>query len=412
MALIRGYIRRGQGQVDLSCEASRGYELDFLAINLCRCASFRHYSSGGRRGKKQRKEQRGRLKDISPANTYCWGIKTRKYDEKAPFYVARNPPSPPERSQNSAENEPEISKNNNLSSNEAVDHSKDKTASSNLSGGPVITTIPLPQYCTSSTKPDGSNTTEFAPLLEIVDSRQLLRVRQRLSSLSPQNASSASAKVSDAACALGKSIEAFMRVFCRYLNEEKLGRVSNDKRRVIPCALVADIKKVELDGTSSGTVTETITVHVSHQPGPTSEPVNDAAGSSNKQPASENESRWTVNSTKLDAILSLWMSRIAEESRAQSVAKLDSRNANARDQKPRRLHKGRIQYCRILGETFYPRADNTTPNQLSTQTMDRANENTLKRDISWWIDESIALESEGGFEDGKSQHGNSERAKH
>jgi AraC-like DNA-binding protein len=84
MAIVRGYIRRWQGRVDLAYEATPDYELDFLAINLCRHKTFREFAFEGRTDG---------FPAISREQTYQWRIATASSQDHKPFWVQSRPDS-------------------------------------------------------------------------------------------------------------------------------------------------------------------------------------------------------------------------------------------------------------------------------------------------------------------------------
>jgi hypothetical protein len=100
------------------------------------------------------------------------------------------------------------------------------------------------------------------------------------------------------------------------------------------------------------------------------------------------DSKWQVSIGAVDAILSLWMASIEAQADAQrSSQKVDAKKTPG--QTPhlpnwRRTKAGvdlRYNYCRILGDDF--------------------EDGSLKRDLSWWVDELIAEQSASQLPSGK-----------
>jgi hypothetical protein len=93
------------------------------------------------------------------------------------------------------------------------------------------------------------------------------------------------------------------------------------------------------------------------------------------------EDRWEVKVRRLEAVLSLWMATIEAQSKDAKQVKVSSGKTNNSPAQPSetldlRRTKGRYTFCRILGD------DSTDDNS------------TLKRDLSWWVGERIAEQSD------------------
>jgi hypothetical protein len=116
---------------------------------------------------------------------------------------------------------------------------------------------------------------------------------------------------------------------------------------------------------------------------------------------STHDGKWQVGIGTIDAILSLWMASIeAQAAEVKSSDKLNARKTPGQASRLtnwRRIKAGvdmRYDYCRILGDDF--------------------EDGSLKRDLSWWVDELIAEQSDSRLPSNKvaPNHGEEKVNKH
>ncbi|KAK0622796.1 hypothetical protein B0T14DRAFT_494379 [Immersiella caudata] len=173
------------------------------------------------------------------------------------------------------------------------------------------------------------------PYFEPASSQQLLRVRERLGDLCGWES-----KASESALALVKSIELFLDTFLTQASVKRLD-----------CAVEA-LKPIS--SVLAGEQADLITIPIKR---------------------SAETGKWEVDLGKVEATLSLWMATIEAQLSDEKKDPKGSSDLRTRDWRRAESGKGmRYRFCRILGDDF--------------------KDGVLKRDLSWWVDELLADQSD------------------
>jgi hypothetical protein len=183
---------------------------------------------------------------------------------------------------------------------------------------------------------NGSSGRKKKPYFESASSQQLLRVRERLGDLCGWES-----KASESALALVKSIELFLDTFLTQASVKRLDWVIEALKPISSLLL-------------TGEQADLITIPIKR---------------------SAETGKWEVDLGKVEATLSLWMATI--EAQLSDEKKDPKATSDFRTRDWRRAESGRgmrYRFCRILGDEF--------------------KDGVLKRDLSWWVDELLADQSD------------------
>ena len=325
MALVRAVIRRRLGHEVYHCPAPARFEVDFLAIRVVCSPDFREFETFRKKAISELNKQR-------TGTTLNWKVKTASEDVRRHFYVktiadARNFFASVGSTQTK-----DAATGHRESGNEAP-------APMDVSHIPTIKTarpihddpgLPPPRSDQVNPTTPSPPTSQASTSREIdtLSSQHLVRVRERLGNLCKWPS-----EALESARSLVKSVEACMDDFPEL----------RDKKSSLDWI-------VETSSLVSGSYSDKsdfVTIPLKKT----------------------SEGRWQVGIGTLEAILSLWMAGI-ETQAADRRKDLEVQRAKRQDW--RRNKAGvdlRYEYYRILGD------DNKG--------------GTLKRDLSWWVDETI-----------------------
>ncbi|KAK3330422.1 hypothetical protein B0H66DRAFT_527778 [Apodospora peruviana] len=338
MALIRAGIRRRLGIVTAHRSALAKYELDFLATHIVFCPKFHTFH-------KSTSENEIYTRDRVPGEIYQWKIdvpeprRSNQFYFKLPAEVV-TVPSPDAVSLDDADG-PD---SENVSSNE-----------SKLPAKKQLTAAGLRRQISGSIS---TMKRTSGPYFEPASSQQLVRVRERLGDLCGWTS-----KASESALSLVQSIELFMNTFFPPPDAQQTKSLNLN---TVDWVFETINPETSLSGSSTlvGGRNDFIVISVKRSADP---------------------SKWEVEIGMVDAALSLWMASIEanalEEQKKSTKNNSTTGSASPKSQMPdsnwRRTKAGsgmRYKFCRILGDNF--------------------KDGVLKRDLSWWVDELIADQSD------------------